>query len=504
MNDFRISVRQCSRLCVAVLLVIWASPLVRSQDQRRDSALRDQRDRLVDAFRADVQGKLEELQRKGVSQGLAELTVWLEPVDHRYLNTQPLSRQRQPEIPADLSAVQREWRVWLKKRREDLAIELYALSRRAVVRRFPALAWQLIHEVVWFDPDHTNARHLLGFQQFDDEWVTPFEAQMRRSNPPRVWHDRFGWLPATHVERYESGDRMFNSRWVSADIETERRRDFRFAWEIETDHFLVKTNVSHERGVELAVLLEGFHDWFKRAYPEFFTTPQQLTEALQRGAGRRGPVRRKPFVVHFYRTKDDYVARLIRKNPQIEITNGIYMPDERISHFFYDPDSDTESSLYHEATHQILFELQSVPHEIGIDANFWVVEGLACYMESFRQKDGKVTVGTPTNVRFYWAQRRWVDENFYAPLEQLSQLGRVRFQNSARLRELYSQSSGLTHFFLHYNDGLYRDALIDYVAKIYGPPPRRGTIPGLDRLTGVSYPDLDQQYRSYIAELETE
>jgi hypothetical protein len=180
------------------------------------------------------------------------------------------------------------------------------------------------------------------------------------------------------------------------------------------------------------------------------------------------------------------------------------MPDERISHFFYDPDADTESSLYHEATHQILFELQAVPHEIGIDANFWVVEGLACYMESFRQQDGQVTIGTPSNIRFYWAQRRLVDENFYAPLGQLSQLGRVRFQNSTSLRQLYSQSSGLTHFFLHYHDGLYRDALIEHVLGIYGPPPRRGTIPGLDRLTGVSFPELDQQYRSYISELDTE
>ena len=490
-------------MCVAALLLAVSSPVARSQTQQRDAAMRQQRDRHVDTFHSDVQTKMDELQRKGVQQGLSELTVWLEPVDHRYLRTQPLSRQMQPEIPANLPAVQREWRVWLKKRREDLAKELYALSRRAVVRHCPGLAWQLIHEVVWFDPDHRNARHLLGFQQFDDEWVKPFEAQMRRSNPPHVWHERFGWLPSTHVERYENGQRIFNSRWVSADIENERRRDFRFAWQIETDHFLVKTNVSHERGVELAVLLEGFHDWFKRTYPEFFTTPQQLNEALKRGAGRRGPVRRKPFVVHFYRTKEDYVSRLIRKNAKIEITNGIYMPDERISHFFNDPDSDTESSLYHEATHQILFELQAVPHEIGINANFWIIEGLACYMESFRQKDGKVTVGTPSNIRFYWAQRRWVEENFYAPLGQLSPLGRVRFQNSPSLRQLYSQSSGLTHFFLHYNGGVYRDALIEYVSKIYGPPPRRGAIPGLDQLTGVSYEDLDQQYRGYIEQLDT-
>ena len=504
MRSLKIQLRLPLRLCVFALLIAVFGAAANSQVGGRNAVVRERRDRLVEAFHADLQDKLDELASKGVTEGLAELKVWLEPVDHQFLISQPLSRQMQPPISVDLPSAEREWRVWLKKRREDLATELYALSRQAVQRSLPGFAWELIHEVVWFDPDHTNARHLLGHQQFDEEWVTPFEAQMRRSNPPREWDERFGWLPTTHKERYEAGQRMFNSRWLPADVEAERRHDFRYAWEIETDHFLVKTNVSHERGVELAVLLEGFHDWFKRTYPEFFTTPQQLNDALKRGAGRRGPVRRKPFVVHFYRTKEDYVVRLIKKNPGIEITNGIYMPDERISHFFYDPDVNTESSLYHEATHQILHELQAVPRIIGEEANFWVIEGLACYMESFQQDAGKVVIGTPTNPRFYWARHRLLDENFYEPLAQLSQLGRERFQIPSLIRERYSQSSGLTHFFLHYNNGIYRDAYIDYISAIYGPPPRRGTIPGLDELTGVAYSDLDQQYRGYITELDTE
>ena len=43
--------------------------------------------------------------------------------------------------------------------------------------------------------------------------------------------------------------------WVEtadAGEEAEIRRDFRHAWEIRTEHFLVKTNHSLERGVEIA------------------------------------------------------------------------------------------------------------------------------------------------------------------------------------------------------------------------------------------------------------
>ena len=176
MTDCRPSVRWCLSVFAAAVLIV-ASPLS-AQAQRRDAALREQRDRLVDDFHGNVQSLIDELAGKGVTDGLSELKVWLEPVDHEYLIGQPLARQMQPMISDDLPAVQRDWRVRLRKHREDLAKELYALSRRAANQRLPTLSWQLIHEVVWFDPDHTNARHLLGFQQFDDEWVTPFEAQM--------------------------------------------------------------------------------------------------------------------------------------------------------------------------------------------------------------------------------------------------------------------------------------------------------------------------------------
>ncbi len=504
----RNAIKSASRLCLIVTVLVTSieslSAVAYGQKRQPNAGLLQQRDREIGQFQTFVQDLVDELRDRGVNQGLAELTVWLEPVNPRFLADSTLSRQVQPPIPANLPAIQRDWRVRLRKQREDVASDLYLLSRRAVRSKTPALAWQLIHDVLWFDPDHRLARHLLGYQLFENEWVTPFEAKMRRSNPPHVWHDRFGWLPASHVERYENGQRQFNSRWLAADVEAERRRNFRFAWEIETDHFLVKTNVSHERGVELAVMLEGFHDWFKRSFPELFTSPEQLTEMLVRGAGRRGPVRRPPFKVHFYRTKDEYVARLIKKNPQIENTNGIYMPDERIAHFYFDPDTDTESSLYHEATHQILFELQASPHQVGDAAHFWVIEGFACYMESFRQKDGTTVVGTPSNPRFYWAKRRWVEEGFYAPLEQLTRFGRARFQSSAKLRELYSQSSGLTHFFLHHENGIYRDALVQFIADIYGPQSRHGITPGLDQYTGVAFPDLDLQYRNYISELDTD
>src|SRR3972149_3983335 len=90
-----------------------------------------------------------------------------------------------------------------------------------------------------------------------------------------VWHDKFGWLLASQVKEYEAGKRYYR-RWMSAEQEAEIRRDFKQAWEVRTEHYLVKTNHSLERGVEIAKLLETYHDFFIQTFAAFFTTPEQM------------------------------------------------------------------------------------------------------------------------------------------------------------------------------------------------------------------------------------
>ena len=67
-------------------------------------------------------------------------------------------------------------------------------------------------------------------------------------------------------------------------------------------------------------------------------------------------------------------------------------------------------------------------------------------------------------------------------------------------RLAYFDASGMAHFFLHYRDGLYRDALIAHLSQVYSPNARtRDRAQGLDVLTGVSFGELDRQYQDYLA-----
>ena len=59
---------------------------------------------------------------------------------------------------------------------------------------------------------------MLGFVKQRDAWRTPFE--IRQLGAGKVWHDKFGWLPRAHVERYEQGQRYYAGRWMPAAEET--------------------------------------------------------------------------------------------------------------------------------------------------------------------------------------------------------------------------------------------------------------------------------------------
>lgn len=410
------------------------------------------------------------------------------------------------ELSPSLSPKELQWRSQLKRIRTEFAGDLYVLSRRALKTGHVSLAFHLVREVAFHDPDHRLARQLLGYVRYHDRWVTPFERRMLdRGN---VWHERFGWIPESHVDRYDQGERFFRGRWMSADDEGSLRHHFENGWEISSEHFVIKTNQSLERGVELSVALERFHRFFRREFAAVFNSPQQMRQLFEKGTAS-GSMAEHRHQIHYYHSKQEFVFRLQGKQEQIEISNGLYLPSDRTAYFFYDAD-DLESNmetLFHEVTHQLLSESQNKIPVVGRDANFWLIEGLACYLESFEvDEEGRVSVGDPNHVRIARARQRRITENIYFPLAQFSQMGMREFQRPKdleTLRQYYTQATGLTHFFLEYEDGLYRDALIEHLSQIYSPHARiRAKPKSMAELTGVSFAELDRQYLSYMAELD--
>jgi hypothetical protein len=497
-------------IAVFCLLSLGGTSLVSAQQTRRNaSALKNRLERYQELHREHrrkLDVTLTDYARFCDRQGLAEeatrIQKLLKPVRAQMIHIDSLPATVQPNIPSNLSEEERTWQIQVRHAQKTYAKELYVLSRRALHAGFPSYVYQLIREVAIHDPDHKTARRLLGYVRSGDDWLTPFAAKMARSR--FVWHDKFGWLQQSYVKRYENGERRFKGGWISSAKEAELRRDFRNAWKVRTDHYLVKTNHSLERGVEIATALEEYYRVFVQTFAAFFNTPDQLQKLFEGNVrGTRRPLKSSQYIVHYYRTQDEYNQRLVKKIPQIGITNGLYYTTDRIAYFFHNPQATDNATLYHEATHQLFYESELRHRPIGERKDFWIIEGIACYMESFRQEKGHISLGNPLYTRFVAARHRFLVDNYYVPLERFASMGMHEFQTDPRIARNYSQASGLAQFFMEYEGGKYRDELIEHLTQHYHQKPRsRKSVPSLAELTGTGFTKLDKQYGEFLKKLE--
>ena len=374
--------------------------------------------------------------------------------------------------------------------RQTRAAELYRLAQRAADESRVALALELLLKLLREDPDHAPARKLLGYEKLDGRWVT--RAAALRIRKGQVWHEKFGWLDKKHVARYERGERYYQGHWLLAANEAERRTDIARGWNIETDHFLVTTNHSLEAGVELAQRLERLHHAWSVTFAAFAT---RASELKRRFAGTRPPpTSNHRHKVVYFKNRTQYNQALARMQPGIERSIGIYFPDTRTSFFFAGEDQDP-ATVFHEATHQMFWEVRPARPNVGGRDNFWIVEGIACYMETLRLGAHHDTLGGHDAGRMPAARQRLLEDNFYVTFGQIVRLGQNHIQRRPDARTLYSQFSGQAAFLMHAEGGRYRAGLVDYLAQLYGGRARIGS---LSKSTGQTLTQLDAAYHRFV------
>lgn len=503
-------------LCCCVLVIETSVVAARAASPRQDRGkLQSSLKAAIKTLQSDFAARLEEIAKYCEEHELTleadEVRQFAKPLPPDLLQGENLPRQVQLEIPKDLPEAEKTWRVRLRTLQKEHSDKLFAKAKIAMDKGLISFAYDQIREVARQNPDHNFARRLLGYTQYGNEWVTIYAESMLKKK--YVLTEKYGWLKADHVERYEKGERYCNGEWISAIREAEFRRDFEHAWVVQTDHYKIYTNHSLEMGVELGRHLEDFYRIFFQTFADFLSSPEQIKKLFAKRTTSTGSAA-DPFVVHYYRTKDEYVTRLQKKLTQpIGGTSGLYLsgsrnvPDERVAHFFHNLEVAEEgrlATMFHEATHQLFSEAYTSNPKVGIDSDFWVVEAVACYMESFHRKGDTFSLGDPRYIRFQNAQFRFVKDEYYVPMQKLCGMGMEAFQRDPNLSQNYSQGAGLAHFFMHYDGSAYRHEFIAYLAGIYDRNPRiRAKPPSLADLTEVAYEKLDQQYRGYITELQT-
>ena len=362
--------------------------------------------------------------------------------------------------------------------RNKYADTVFELAKQAAEAGQLSLAFEWATEAVRENPDHADARRVLGYELVDGQWLTPFAKRMVDAG--KRWDPQRGWIAAGDAQK--------------------EQKPTKSGWQARTDHFLVTSNYSQAAAAELAARLERLHQIWRQLFAGFDFTEREVRELF---AGERPPrERHQPFHVFYHRDKSDYVAALQRRQPRIAETLGIYFDADREAHFFAGDDQNV-ATLNHEAVHQLFQETRPAARHVGEVANFWIVEGIATYFESLREhRDPEAglyyTIGDSSAGRLPAARERLLVEKFYVPLDELTRLGKYDLQRYPELAKLYSQSAGLAALLMDGEGGRYREPLVVYLSAIYAG---RDKPQSLSEATGSSMAELDAAYRRYLESL---
>ena len=459
-------------------------------------ALADDLDPLVRQAKIDYVKSLSALAQWCDEHGLKDQAVqtraWFAPRDPNKLYLPVLSKTPVPAtLPAGTAPEVAEWDNRFHQLKRDQANALYELARKAIHAQRASLAYELALLALAENPDHEALRRVMGYQKYKGQWCTFYEGRKLREG--KVWHAKFGWLPQSHVARYEQGLRYSGGKWISAEDDARLHNRSESGWDVETEHYTIRTNHSVAAGAQLGVKLEELYHLWQQVFIRYYATQAQVSAQFEGRARTPSTDSARHHVVYF-RDREDYNHALLPAFPNIAITTGIYLQRLSRACFFAGKDQD-DRTIYHEATHQLFQESRPVAPNVAATANFWVVEGAAMFMESLRKTGGFYELGGFDDARMRAAQYRLLHDNFYVPLGEFCGYNSDRLQSDPRIARLYSQAAGLTNFLIFYHDGRYREALVHYLARIYSGSDDLAT---LAQLTGANYSQLDREYRAFM------
>jgi len=282
------------------------------------------------------------------------------------------------------------------------------------------------------------------------------------------------------------------------------RSDIRNGWEITTEHYSLKTSHSLEKGTETARQLEQFYRSWQLLFLGFLLDDSVLQRLAD---GKVISLAAQRYQVFLYRDKQDYIACLQGIEPRIALSNGYYFTKTKRAYFF-PPSDDMEEfdaetvrkTIFHEGTHQLFQENHFAPKLIpGMRQNFFLVEGIAMFAETFRieERNGKnyFVFGDRDNDRLAAAEHHLRNEKFYVPFGNLVRMSGEDFQSHPKLAKLYSQAAAMTHFLMFADNGKYRESTVQLLRLIYAGQDKQDS---LSTLTGKSYEELDKDYIEFM------
>ena len=388
-----------------------------------------------------------------------------------------------PNVPVGTKPV--GWKAERAAIRNASAEALFALAKRAasLVPRDLALADAGLRAVIVRQPDHSEARRLLGYVPHDGGWATPYAVQQFKAD--KIFHPLYGWVSADWVPHLEKGELPARGRvngqgqnaWIPAEQADAQRKEYQSGWSIRTEHFLIRANVPLSEAIAFGHHLEILHELFGALLADVLGDNLPLAQRIKNPL-MVGEKASDPHLVSYFAEKDQFVA-FLRTSEGDGITGslGLYLPAKtsrakRGHAYFYRDLGQGElpvtATLYHEVSHQLLFESGVAgAHDYGKNiGNFWVFEGLGTYFETLViLADGVVQIGGLADARNREARKTFARPEALIPLSRFVRMDQATFKadHGGDVYLNYQEAIALTTFLMHAHDGAYREGFLDYV-----------------------------------------
>jgi hypothetical protein len=500
-----------STLLVALALTLQVPPPTTGDEVGR--ALADESRTLIARETEALRALADRLAKEGEGRGADEVRKLLpSPADGPGTRVAPLPDvvEPRPKPPAS----EAPWRDPIDAIRKPVGESFFELARRAADATPPHMgrAATALREALARLPDHAETRRLLGYVPHDGGWAKPFA--LGRLKGGNVAHPTYGWVPEDWIPHLELGELpapLVRGRpivWLPAAEADELRSTWRNPWQINTEHFEIRADVPLAEAITFGRRLEAFHDLFFTIMADAVGDDLPLARRFK-SPSLQPDANYRPHQVIYYADRAEYQERL-RPVAGARVGTeslGYYDPkgpgkgNRRPAYFFRDAGGQLpiEATLYHEVSHQLLFESAGPNAFLGNAGDYWVFEGLGTYFETTTPlDDGTLEVGGLVGARLVEAVKS-LGARKYLPLEDFLRQNQAAFNRDARIYVNYQQAMALAVFLMQGERGALREPFLDYVRDAYRGRIKRGAGRSLEDRLGIPTDEIERRLEAFYA-----
>ncbi len=459
--------------------------LIHARRERQKQTVSTSLERIADSFSSEMERIREKAADEGLTGLVSEIQAECRKLRDSLQNFDLESSQKEHKESSAETSEEKALRKKIEKARQNMTRQKISLADSCFKAGLIGTAYDLAFSSFSSYTDQKDLRKLFGYYSAGDSWMRKYEYMQYKKG--FIWDTRYGWIYRSVADKY-NGSNWFDGRnFVPLQQAQQEHSNWKNPWVIETEHFIVKSNMELAKAVGLASRLESFYRQFFRYYVGFFSFDKSSAmDSLFKME------KAKKLTVHYWKDKMDFLAHAQSLGAGgMGGSAGFYSPRHGTSQFYHIKGY-TESVLYHEVTHQILGEYGKggFPDR----GAYWIVEGAAVASESTKVTGEFSVVFDPMkNSRIKSVKKSWGNRS----IGQFMNISYDQFHGSGRLMN-YAVAGTLAVFFLEYKGGVYRDDFTDYLRDVY-----TGKIDGskikINRYLGKNMSDLDKEFRSFLA-----